>query len=549
MHDAETEAQKTGDAPQRAVVAVRRLICSGASLLVALVAVPRIAQAQLPPSPLPLSNVQDARTLEKGTVLLRVLTSWTRFDGVYDATADSTHRLHPLGEAFSAESLGVRQFPALAGAQAALRTLTQNPNLALNLGQAFSTVDTRSVVTPLSLEYGLTGRLTVGVLVPIVQTHSTVFVELNPRRLNGNTGANVGPNPGLVDAAIQQANQAVVDQLGAAAQALSDYLSSCGCSSAQATQLRAQASQFQAAVATLYGSSRFAPLATSAAQAAIVNSLTALASQINSFLGSSFSFGAPTAAPAPAALLQLQQLAISGAGLDSIGSPDRIGVGDVELSARFKLHDAFVDTTPGFKLRATVVGVLRLPTGRPPSGTVPYEIGTGTGQTSADAGAIFDVRMARRFMATLAGQYTAYFTSANVARMPNSDYALFPLDLPVAGTWREGNVIQLEATPRFEVMDFFTVHAAYAFRHQAAAQYTSPDVSPAPTFLATTEQRAGFGFAYSTVERYARARSTIPFEVSYTHLETLTASGGLVPKYSREQIEVRIYYRLRRSGR
>ena len=31
--------------------------------------------------------------------------------------------------------------------------------------------------------------------------------------------------------------------------------------------------------------------------------------------------------------------------------------------------------------------------------------------------------------------------------------------------------------------------------------------------------------------------------------QTLTATGGLVPKYSRDQIELRIYYRLRRAGR
>jgi len=549
MHEAVTEGYRRGDAPRRSATVARRLIVSSASLLAVLLTPSVDAHAQLPPSPLPLSNVEDARTLEKGTILLRVLNAWTRFDDVYDATADSMHHLHPLGNAFSAESLGVRQFPALAAAQSALRTLTQNPGLALNLGQAFSTADTRVVTTPLSLEYGVTGRLTIGVLVPIVQTHSTVFVELNPRRLNGNFGANAGPNPALVDNTVLSINQGVVDQLGNAVQALDSYLSSCNCSSAQATQLRDQASRFQAAVAALYGSGQFAPLKASAEQTAIVNNLTALAAQINTLLGSNYNFGTPVPANAAAALLQLQQLAVSGAGLDSLGSPDRIGVGDVEVSARLKLHDAFADTTPGFRLRATLLGVLRLPTGRPPSGTVPFETGTGTGQMSADAGAILDIRLAKRFMATLAGEYTAYFTSANVARMPNSDYALFPLDLPIAGTWREGNAVQAEATPRFQVTDYFTVHAAYAFRRQAAPQYTSADVSAPPSFLATTEQRAGIGFAYSTVARYAKARSTVPFEVSYTHLETLTASGGLVPKYSREQIEVRIYYRLRRGGR
>jgi hypothetical protein len=178
---------------------------------------------------------------------------------------------------------------------------------------------------------------------------------------------------------------------------------------------------------------------------------------------------------------------------------------------------------------------------------VPFEVGTGTGQTSADGGAILDVRLGRRLMATLAGQYTAYFTSSGIARLPNSDYALFPLDVPLAGTWREGDAMQLEAMPRIGLTDYFTFHGAYTLRHQAASKYTSPDAASLPLFAATTEQRVGFGFAYSTISRYARGRSSVPFEMIVTHLETIGSSGGLTPKYFRDQIEFRIYYRLRRG--
>jgi hypothetical protein len=121
--------------------------------------------------------------------------------------------------------------------------------------------------------------------------------------------------------------------------------------------------------------------------------------------------------------------------------------------------------------------------------------------------------------------------------------------VPIAGSWREGDALQLEATPRFSLTDYFTFFGAYTFRHQAASKYTSPDAPELPLFSATTEQRAGLGFSYSSIARYARGRSSLPIELSFTHLETLTASGGLVPKYSRDQIELRIYYRLRRAGR
>ena len=555
MAEAVEDTHEIRDARRRGSERFRSRLLGRASLLIAAVFVAARASAQLPPAPLPLSNTEDARTLPKGTVLFRAMNAWTRFDEVYDAAADSTHHLHPLGDAFSASPLGVRQFPALAAAEGALRTLTGDPSLTLSLGKAFATANTRMVTTPFRLEYGLTDRLTIGAMMPVVQTHSTVFVELNPqrlspRRLGGGFGANIGPST-------HPDFNALLGQLGAAGTDLTTFIDNCtaanGCTDAQrqaATDLRTSVQDDITAIGVLYGAaSTFSPFG--AAQAAVRKQLDNLESSVGSITGKTYSFDAPAGANAVAALFQLQQLATDPtiAAYDSLGSPDRIGIGDVEVSARFKLLDGFADTTRGIRLRATLLGVFRLGTGQPPTGTVPFEVGTGTGQTSADGGALIDVRFSRRLMATLGAQYTSYFTSSDVARLPNSDYALFPLDVPIAGSWREGDALQLEATPRYSLTDYFTFFGAYTLRHQAASRYTSPGAPTPPLFSATTEQRAGLGFGYSTVSRYARGRSSVPMELSLTHLETLTASGGLVPKYSRDQIELRIYYRLRRAGR
>lgn len=552
MAEAVEDAHEIRDARPRSSSERARLRLLGrASLLLIALCITTRASAQLPPAPLPLSNTEDARTLAKGTVLFRALNAWTRFDEVYDAAADSAHHLHPLGNAFSATQLGVRQFPGLAAAENALRTLTGDPNLSLNLGQAFATANTRTVTTPFTLQYGVTDRLTIGAMVPVVQTHSTMFVELNPSRLNGTTGANVGPRIPT------QSIGTLLVQLSDAGKDLATFITNCtaasGCSDAQrqaATLLLQSVQADSAAVGILYGgASSFSPFGD--AQTAVLSQLESLESRVGGITGKTYSFDQPAGAGGPAALLQLQQLATANPGIafDSLGSPDRIGIGDVEVSARFKLLDGFADTTGGIKFRATLLGVARLGTGRPPTGTVPFEVGTGTGQTSADGGALIDVRLGRRLMATLGAQYTSYFTSSDVARFPNSDYALFPLDVPIAGSWREGDALQLEATPRITLTDYFTFFGAYTLRHQAASKYTSPDVLTLPLFSATTEQRAGLGFGYSTVTRYAQGRSSVPIELSLTHLETITASGGLVPKYSRDQIELRIYYRLRRAGR
>jgi hypothetical protein len=556
MHEAATEPEKTGDA--RSWKQIRR-----ASLLtvVALLGASWQSGAQLPPYPVPLSNTEDARTLPKGAFMFRALNAWTRIDQVYDAAADSAQHLHPIGNSFTFDSLGVRQFPGLAAAQAALRTLTGNPSLSLNLGQTFATVDARYVTTPFSLSYGITDRLTIGATVPVVQTQTNVFVELNPRRLNGNTGANVGPNPAqLGNQTAIQTNTAVVAQLDAANSALTNYLASCAQSGSCSTQdvttanaALAKTISYKAAIQALYGTSTqtsaFAPY--QAAQQAVVTQLMALAATVNGLLGSSFDFGQPYAAKAPAANLQLQQLVTArpGPAYDSLGSPTRISIGNIEIATLFKLVDGFHDTT-GVRLRATLRAVLNVATPlQTVYGVMPYEVGIGTGQTNVDGGAIVDVGLGRRFMTTLAGQYTTYVTSVSIPRVPNSDYSLFPMDTAIAGSWREGNAIQAEAMPRFLLTDYFTINAAYTFRHQAAARYTSPDVTEPPVFAASTEQRIGIGFGYSTVARYARSVSVVPLEVFYEHLQTITATGGLTPLYHRDQIEFRIYYRLPRRGR
>ena len=569
MREAHIDTHPPSDARPARLGRVARRVLHGASLLccAALILGGRRAGAQLPAATLPLSNTEDARTIPKGTVRLRALNAWTRIDEVYDAAADSAHRLHPLGHAFSSPALGVREIPSLMPAQNALRTLTGDPNLQLNVGQLASTADSRVVTTPFTLEYGVTNRLTLGVMVPLVQTHTTVFVTLNPQPRNprrvgpGFGAANVGVNPAyLNNPTAQAANKALIDSLLTARTGLQNYVASCQSSGscpagdvATANQLIAQTTADSAAIATLYGvdqqTSPFAPIGQ--AEATIEANLKALQQQINSLIGSGYTFTAPNGANGLAALSQLHQLATAYPGIayDSLGSPDRISIGDVEISAAFKLLDGFADTTRGFAMRALVRGVARLPTGLPSYGIVPFEVGTGTHQTGADLGAVLDTRFTRRLMATLAAQYTAYFSNAAILRVPNSDYSLFPLVPPVPGTWREGNAIQLEATPRIQLTDFFSFSGAYALRHQAAAQYTTNDGSAVPMFDATTEQRVGLGFSYSTVNRYAVGRSSFPFEVFFTHLETITASGGLTPKYRRDQIELRIYYRLFRPGR
>jgi len=59
-----------------------------------------------------------------------------------------------------------------------------------------------------------------------------------------------------------------------------------------------------------------------------------------------------------------------------------------------------------------------------------------------------------------------------------------------------------------------------------------------------TVQRLGIGVRYSTVDAFLRRRARYPVEVSYRHLETITGDPG-APKLFRDQIQLRLYYRIR----
>ena len=130
--------------------------------------------------------------------------------------------------------------------------------------------------------------------------------------------------------------------------------------------------------------------------------------------------------------------------------------------------------------------------------------------------------------------------------MTNASKTIFPLtDAP--GTYSAGNVVSLTVLPRYRLAGYFSVNGQYSLLHTGADAYTvnasEGQSAPTPAFGidAATVHQVGIGFAYSTVSGADRAPGRIPFEASFNHVETLSASGGPVPKPFRDQIEFRVY--------
>jgi hypothetical protein len=421
----------------------------------------------------------------------------------------------------------------------------------------------------------VTDRLTIGVVVPLVQTRTTLVVALNPER----GFANVGPNPGFLNPSALASNSALVDQLRSSATMLQSLLTGCkadpmmsGCASIVGKEAAAEAliqssTIFAMGVETLYGTGAehpgqvFVPLTGTTADKEIGARVARFDTLYRSFLAGASITNTLSPAEGPAALRQLQSLVSSdvlGIGRDTLSSTDRTSIGDIAIGAAFQLLNSFGDSAASSQIRVMLNGAVRLGTGQPPASNKLFDIGTGTGQLGIEAGAAADVRLGRRFMLTGVGSYTMQLGSVDVARVANPANAAYPLTWQGSGTYSAGNVLSLLAMPRYRFAPGFSLHGLYELRRVGADQYTtttpvSPDSSGVSVIpdsdrgaSAATDHQLGFGFSYSTVMESDRLPGRLPFEMTFSHLETVHGSGGPIAKAFRDQVELRVYWPVRR---
>jgi hypothetical protein len=507
-----------------------------------------------------LTNGSDASTVPKGAFRLRVLTEWRRYDELLDGNATSGPNPRALGSSLASDNLTVFEFPALATTRNALRALTGDATTDLSLGKLTAVSNARIVVAPVILEYGLTNRLTVGVNVPYVQTRTNLIVELN--RAPG--GGNVGVNTGFTATSTQ-----VFNDFLAASQRIAAALGSCStnptqtiCSrQAEAAALRDATLSFAEGVRLVYGTSTFEGQPFVPRTGTLLDAINAHRAALNAQYASlglgTIGTTALVGSDVTVALNELQaflrQQGMS-IGRDSLGTIERVSIGDVELSATFKLFDGFLDTTkakaPGTRARASIQGLVRLPTALPQLTGMPGEILTGSRFDIEGRGAL-DVRFSRRLASTFTGQYTLPTGERNALFVANPfDPYGAPTNIP--GKWKPTNMLQVTASPHITLGSFFSLDAHYALIRRGGESYTFTYLDStmiAPRFgtgfarEGNIEHRVGFGVSYSSVAQYMSGRMPVPIEMSYVHLETIASSGFVLPKMFSDQVQIRIYYK------
>lgn len=512
----------------------------------------------------------DATVLPRHTFGVRVLAGFSRWTDLI-GTGDTRN----IASSLVVDSVTPAQVSQLSTTQTSIRTLTQSNAFNVTAGRITASADSRVVSAPLILEFGLTNRLTLGVVVPLVETRTTFGGQLNG--LSG-APANVGANPGGSNWAV---TASLAKSFRDAAIALKARLTSCqttptgaGCTDLLANQTAVQAlidqtAPFASALETLYGVSAsqpgtfFIPIQGSPTQLAVNARIAALRTSYASFNGTVADV-VPAGSTGPAANNAFQNLLLQ-AGYDSLQSTDRSSIGDVTVGATFQLANTFGDSvrmrSGSMLYRVSANAGFRFGTGQPAQRNLLFDNATGYGQNGIIVGGAADLRFTRRVFLSALGSFTKQLGSVDVNRVNNPENNAFPLTLPALGsTYSAGDVATFTAIPRYRLGGSYAIDGVYTVTHIGSDQYTGGIIPPASPIdplnvpigtsvdpnaagaSSATTQQIGLGITYSA-SLNDRNPGRFPYEVSFHHMELVSASGGPVAKSFTDVIQLRVFFR------
>ncbi|HSJ65812.1 MAG TPA: hypothetical protein VK922_18165 [Gemmatimonadaceae bacterium] len=503
----------------------------------------------------------------RGVVRVTIAPSFETFDERFLPDGET----EPLGARLTTPALGASVFPAITGTSAAVRTLSGSPGFEGSLGISSLRASTSVNTLRLGAELGLTDRLSLMASVPLVRARTELQLDVN------GAGGNLGINPALLDPDLAVFNQGALDAQNAAWSALDALIATCTapgatdgrCPEVQANlttlqALSADATAAAAASAALYSpDAPFAPVQGGSADAAIAARLDALAAAFAAWptLGLPLFPGA-VFAPAEGPIGSQEAPAVLGdpafgIGIDSLVARSRFGVGDIEVGMRLLLLDSPGRerrlSPGGMHVRLAVTGGARLGTGEAPDADQPFDPGTGDGQTDLIGAAHLDLLFGGRFWTTISGRYVRQLEDRQTMRIAPPWLALAPLASRHEVERDLGDYIELEVAPRIVLGRYLSIGARYAMRDKEADRHTLATGAELPpeglpfeaevldSATAYTVQELGVGFTYSTMAAKARGLARLPIEVTYQHVESLSASDGYVPKRRRDEVRIRVY--------
>ncbi len=491
-------------------------------------------------------------------------------------------RLEGLGGHLTADAFGPLQFSLLAPVEQLVRDLGV-PGFAASLGASRLDARQRLFVTPLTIEYGLGARVTVGARATLVRSRAQA-----QWRVRGDSGrATLGMNPILAGSAVAVGNATTIGAYASAATNLGARRTACQGNPAAAPEcptilaelgavdaLIATTSGFASGLTTLYGAGliagqRFVPMAGSATEAALrarADSMR-LALERYGITDVTAGTGLPLGAQVPVAAADLARLLTDstwGYGARPLNDAGIIELGDVHLSAKLQLFDSFgADPRARFAAEArgwrqSLLVDVRLGAGTAERPDAFLDLGTGTGTTAVSVRSITDVVWDARLWGTVSVGVTQALAHDARLRVPSPTGATEWLEW-----WREADVrvtpgleVEVALAPRWHLSDYIALGGQWRWRkraawtHEYAGTATTPFGASVPLDArrldegtASSAQHAALSATYSTLAGLARGRTGPAFEISYTHDQAIAGNAGRVVKQFEDRLTVRYYTR------
>ncbi len=465
----------------------------------------------------------------------------------------------PLGAPLTGDSVGSAGIPSVARLEQDVRTASGLSGFLASLGKGLFSVRQERRTFPISAELGVTDRLAVSVMVPIVRVATRTRLQLSP------TGSNLGANPLATQAGADVAYTDFFAQFDDALMQLQDSISSnahYGCpSSPQCDQARALAAQGTAVRdalrRTVYGvgttGSPFVPLAQSDAGLAIGTTVgtiqqdLATAYNIPSFTDP-FLLSVDSLNPDRMAALLADPVLGYGYRFSPFRNSFRIGLGDVEIGAKYRI-------VTGSRYAAAVAGTVRLPTAGRDFADDLLRQSLGDHQLDVEARLIQELTVAGRVWLNLAVRAGVQRPGTRFVRVAPPAAVLVPAQAGVLLSWDPGDYAAVDFAPLYRFNPRFAAGLTLGYWSRGRDHFTfrtSQDSTDLETRLGTATSAAVLD--QGTSERWLRVGAAVTFvgesvEGGFSVEQTISGSGGRVPAATVFRIVLRKSWKVFGSGR
>jgi len=448
----------------------------------------------------------------------------------------------PYRAQFSTPLIGSAFYPGLSATESRIAQLSGMSNYALSVGAASMTAQASAGTLQLGATIGLTSRISLYGMVPIVQQRVQVDYGFD------GASANVGFNPadpvfgssGGADSvnAFLAEYRSALDTLDLRLQ--TGYYDGNPTDKALAEATLASGAVYYANLDSLFvvagTEGSFVPLSGSSAGQSMATAVAGTQANLAALGVPSFTQPIPLPADALTASAYNSYL---GNPAGSIGAApfttkSSFLLGDVELGASYTLIDRW--NRPGHPggLRVVAQGLVRLPTGYQPLSNNFVSLPTGGGQTDVQFAIVADVgggKVGARF----AGSYNDQLSMTTARRVTLPSQPIPWSNRLASVTTDPGNEMTLSALPYFQLAPGFAIVGVvrYWSRGADAVDYASasdaiPGVSASD--LSTDTKRSatvvGGGLSYSPQQVTAK----VPLDAFWIYEGVVSASGGVVPK-------------------